>query len=87
MKLRQAQEIATAKVQPLRVNLPVRGLHFAFTQVLQTESGRPMTIQLFTASTKAVSWPMRGLTAIGAFLVLWALVAILSRLTLRAGRA
>ncbi len=87
MKLQQAQEIVTAKVQPLRVNLPVRGLHFAFTQVLQTESGRPMTIQLFTASTKAVSWPMRGLTAIGAFLMLWALVAILSRLTLRANRA
>ncbi len=87
MKLQQAQEIVTAKVQPLRVNLPVRGLHFAFTQVLQTESGRPMTIQLFTASTKAVSWPMRGLTAVGAFLMLWALVAILSRLTLRASRA
>jgi multidrug resistance efflux pump len=54
-KLQQAQEIATAKVQPLRVNLPVRGRHFAFTQVLQTESGRPMTVQLFAASTKAVS--------------------------------
>ena len=87
MKLQQAQEIVTAKVQPLRVNLPVRGLHFAFTQVLQTESGRPMTIQLFAASTKAVSWPERGLTALGAFLILWALVAILSRLTLRAGKA
>jgi hypothetical protein len=83
IKLQQAQEIVTAKVQPLRVNLPIRGQHFAFTQVLQTESGRPMTIQLFTTSTKAVSWPMRGLTAIGAFLMLWALVAIVSRLTLR----
>jgi hypothetical protein len=86
MKLQQAQEIVTTKVQPLRVNLPVRGLHFAFTQVLQTESGRPMTIQLFTASTKAISWPMRGLTATGAFLMLWALVAVLSHLTLRASR-
>ncbi len=53
-KLQQSQEIATARVQPLRVNLPVRGQHFAFTQVLQTESGRPMTIQFFAASTKAV---------------------------------
>jgi prepilin-type processing-associated H-X9-DG protein len=87
MKLQQAQEIVTAKVQPLRVNLPVRGQHFAFTQVLQTESGRPMTIQLFTASTNAISWPMRGLTVIGAFLMLWALVAIVSRLTLRTSRA
>ena len=87
MKLQQAQEIVTAKVQPLRVNLPVRGLHFAFTQVLQTESGRPMTIQLFAASAKAVSWPMRGLTVLGAFLLLWALVAILSRLTLSTRRS
>ena len=85
-KLQQAQEIVTAKVQPLRVNLPVRGLHFVFTQVLQTESGRPMTIQLYAASTKAVSWPMRGLTVTGAFLFLWGLVAILSRLTLRTNR-
>jgi len=85
-KLQQAQEIATAEVQPLRVNLPVRGRHFAFTQVLQTESGRPMTIQFFAASTKAVSWPLRGLAAIGAFLMLWALVALVSRLTLRAKR-
>ena len=83
MKLQQAQEIVTTKVQPLHVNLPVRGLHFVFTEVLQTESGRPMTIQLFAASTRTVSWPMRGLAATGAFLVLWALVAVLSRLTLR----
>ncbi len=83
-KLQEAQEIVTARVQPLRVNLPVRGQHFAFTQVLQTEGGRPMTIQLFAASTKAVSWPMRGLMAAGVFLVLWGLVAILSRLTSRA---
>jgi hypothetical protein len=86
-KLQAAQEIVTAKMQPLRVNLPVRGQHFAFTQLLQTEGGRPMTVQLFAASTKAVSWPMRGLTMVGGFLVLWALVAILSRLTLRAENA
>ncbi|HEY1490031.1 MAG TPA: hypothetical protein VGF90_03235, partial [Verrucomicrobiae bacterium] len=86
-KLEQSQEIVTAKVQPLRVNLPVRGQRFAFTQVLQTESGRPMTIQLFAASTKAVSWPMRGLTVAGAFLILWAMVAVLSRLSLRTRQA
>jgi hypothetical protein len=82
-KLQQAQEIVTARVQPLRVNLPVRGQQFAFTQVLQTESGRPMTIQLFAASTKAVSWPLRGLALAGAFLILWALIAVLSRLSMR----
>ena len=86
-KLQQAQEIVSSKVQPLRVNLPVRGLHFAFTQVLQTESGQPMTIQLFAASTKAVSWPIRGLAATGIFLILWALVAILSRMSSKCGVA
>jgi prepilin-type processing-associated H-X9-DG protein len=86
-KLEQSQEIVTAKVQPLRVNLPVRGQRFAFTQVLQTESGRPMTIQLFAASTKAVSWPMRGLALAGAFLILWAMIAVLSRLSLRTKQA
>ena len=30
-KLQQAQEIVTAKVQPLHVNLPVRGQRLAFT--------------------------------------------------------
>jgi len=85
--LQQAQEIMTAKVQPLHVNLPIRGLHFAFMQVLQTETGTPMTIQLFAASVKAVNWPMRGLAVTCAFLILWGMVAVLSRLTLRAKNA
>jgi prepilin-type processing-associated H-X9-DG protein len=85
-KLQQAQEIVTTKVQPLRVNLPLRGQHFEFTQVLQTEGGQPMTIRLFAASTKAVSWPLRGLIVTGTFLILWTMVTLLSRLTLRANR-
>jgi hypothetical protein len=85
-KLQQSQEIVTAKMQPLRVNLPVRGQHFTFTQILQTEGGQPMTIRLFAASTKAVSWPVRGLIVVGAFLILWTMVTLLSRLTLRANR-
>ncbi len=72
-----------AKVQPLRVNLPVRGTFFAFTQVLQTESAKPMTIQMLAASTKAVSWPQRGALALGAFAVLWGMVAIFTRATRR----
>ena len=82
-KLQQAQEIVAAQVQPLRVNLPVRGAHYAFTQVLQTETGKPMTIQMLAANTKAVSWPIRGLTVVGAFLMLWGFVAIVSRVTRR----
>jgi prepilin-type processing-associated H-X9-DG protein len=86
MKLQESQDISTTRVQPLHVNLPVRGQHFTFTQVLQTESGRAMTIQLFAVSTKAVSWPLRCLVATGAFFILWMMVVILSRLTLHAGR-
>ncbi|MGD0351090.1 MAG: LamG domain-containing protein [Verrucomicrobiota bacterium] len=82
-KLQQAQEIVAAQVRPLHVNLPVRGAHYAFTQVLQTEPGKAMTIQMQAANTKAVSWPKRGLTAVGAFLILWGLVAIVSHVTLR----
>ena len=74
-------------MQPLRVNLPVRGVHYAFTQVLQTEPGKPMTIQMQAASTKAVSWPKRDLIVAGAFLVLWGLVAMVSRLTVRSRSA
>ena len=86
-KLQQAQEIVTAKVQPLRVNLPVRGQHFAFTQVLQTEGGRPMTIQLLAASTKVVNWPAHLRSGLVAFLLLWSLVTLVVRLTRRPATA
>jgi hypothetical protein len=82
-KLQQAQEIVAAKVQPLRVNLPIRGTRHAFTQVLQTEIGKPMSIQLFAANTKAVSWPKRIGTGAGAFLVLWGVVVLVARITRR----
>jgi len=82
-KLQQAQEIVAAKVQPLRVNLPVRGAYFAFTQVLQTETAKPMTIKLQASSTKTVSWPKRAGAALAAFVVLWGIVASLSHVTRR----
>jgi len=83
VKLQQAQEIVTAKVQPLRVNLPVRGQRFAFTQVLQTEGGKPMTFQLSAANTRTVHWPARLGMALAAFAALWGMVAVLSRVTRR----
>ena len=82
-KLQQAQEIATARIQPLHVNLPIRGLRFAFTQVLQTETGEPMTIQLFAANAKAVHWPTRLLKLACSFLVLWGMVAVFCHYTNR----
>jgi hypothetical protein len=80
-KLQQAQEVVAAKVQPLRVNLPLRGLHYTCTQVLQTEGGKPMTINLYAVSNQLVNWPTRLLGAGVVFLFLWGLVISLSRIT------
>jgi len=78
-KLAQAQEVAAAKVQPLHVNLPLRGLRHAFTQVLQTEPNNvPMTIQLSAVNSKTGTWLKRvGMGLVG-FLVLWGLVAVMA---------
>jgi hypothetical protein len=73
-KLQQAQEIATAKVQPLRVNLPTRGLSYTFTQVLQTEINKPMTIRLLATSAKIGHRPARLGLALAGFLALWGIV-------------
>jgi hypothetical protein len=84
-KLQQSQELTAAKIQPLHINLPVRGVHYAFTQVLQTETGKPMTIELFAANSKSVNWLARGLAITGTFLLLWTFVAFASRLTQHTG--
>jgi len=77
-KLAQAQEIAVARVQPLHVNLPLRGLRYAFTQVLQTEINKPMTIELSATNTKTGHWLKRiGLGAVG-FVALWAVVSVVA---------
>ncbi|MCX6928988.1 MAG: hypothetical protein NT154_38115 [Verrucomicrobia bacterium] len=78
-KLEKAQQVAVAKVAPLRVNLPTRGVRYSFSQVLQTELRKPMTIRLLAENTKVPSWMTRiGLTALG-FGVLWVIVAMFSR--------
>jgi hypothetical protein len=82
-KLQQAQELGIAKIQPIRINLPTRGLRHAFTQVLQTETGKPMTIRLFATNDKLVSWPKRALAGIGGFLVLWLILATFTRRSVR----
>jgi type II secretory pathway pseudopilin PulG len=73
-KLQRAQEVRTAAARPLRVNLPARGLRHSFSQVLQTETGKPMRIRFTASSEKTVSWPSRiGLLTAG-FVSLWAMV-------------
>jgi type II secretory pathway pseudopilin PulG len=66
-KLAQQQQLAVARVQPLRVNLPTRGVHYAFTQILQTEVDKPLTIQFNAANTRSggllgrLAWSALGL--------------------------
>ena len=79
VKLQQAQELGVTRLQPLRVNLPTRGLRHSFAQVLQTEIRKPMTVQLTAQSNKGASWTERTALAAGGFLLLWALAAWLAR--------
>ncbi|NQU11382.1 hypothetical protein HQ590_11360 [bacterium] len=75
-KLQQAQEIAVAAVQPLRVNLPLSGVRYAFTQVLQLETGKELSVSFSAVNEKEMGWPTRiGLAALG-FVVLWVIVAL-----------
>ncbi len=74
--LQKAQAVSVTKVQPLRVNLPTRGLRHTFTQVLQTEVNKPMTIQFRASNAEQIGWARLALNAIGAFMVLWLCVAI-----------
>ena len=65
-KLEKAQQVAVAKVAPLHVNLPTRGVRYSFSQVLQTELRKPMTIRLLAENTKVPSWTTRiGLSVLG----------------------
>ena len=78
-KLEKAQQVAVAKVAPLHVNLPTRGIRYSFSQVLQTELRKPMTIRLLAENTKVPSWTIRLFLAVLGFAVLWAIVAALNR--------
>jgi len=76
--LQRAQEVTVAKVQPLRANLPTRGQRHSFSQVLQTEVGKEMTIHFAAANTKQVGWFKQTTYVVGAFLALWILVGALA---------
>jgi hypothetical protein len=77
--LQRAQELKVVRMQPLRVNLPTRGLRHVFTQVLQTEVQKPMTIQFSASNEKATSWTKRVGLALFGFLALWGIVTVTLR--------
>ena len=84
-KLEKAQQVAVAKVSPLRVNLPTRGVRHTFSQVLQTEIRKPMTVRLVAENTKDPNWFTRAALVVVAFGVLWLVIAWLSQRAARSG--
>jgi hypothetical protein len=76
-RLQKAQEVATTTVRPLRVNLPMRGLRHSFSQVLQTEVGKPMLVSFVASNAKAVNWPVRIGLAVLVFVGFWAAVNLM----------
>ncbi len=78
-KLQKAQEVIVATVQPLRVNLPLRGQRHAFTQVLQTEVNKPMTVEFTARNQKAGGWLKPIALTLAAFLALWIAAAVFAQ--------
>jgi hypothetical protein len=70
-KLQEAQELGVTRIQPLRVNLPTRGVHYGFNQVLQTEVRKAMTVHFSAANLRATNLFGRMFAIAGAFVALW----------------
>ena len=70
-KVQKMQDITGVRTVPLYVNLPQRGLHFAFSQTLQTEVRKPMTLEFHAAAAKGFGLLTAVALSIGAFLFLW----------------
>jgi hypothetical protein len=78
-KLQQAQELAVARVLPLRVALPTHGVRHAFTQALQTEIGQPLTVKFTAANARDLGWAVWLGLGLGGFALLWLASAALAR--------
>jgi hypothetical protein len=78
-KVAKAQEITVAKALPLRVNLPRRGVHLTFTQTLQTEVRKPMTLQFHAAESKGLGATATVGLALAGFGALWVSVELVRR--------
>ena len=51
-QLQKAQAVAKVHIQPLHVNLPTRGLRHSFSQVLQTDVQKPLTIEFHASNSR-----------------------------------
>jgi hypothetical protein len=69
----KSQELTATRTHTLRVNLPKRGLQHGFSQVLQTEVNKPMTVAFLARNTRSTSWTALLGMAGGGFAVIWLL--------------
>jgi hypothetical protein len=74
--LQKAQQLTVTRLQPLRANLPTRGVRHSFSQVLQTEVNKPMTVQFTAANARHVGWFARLLYLLAGFALLWIFAAV-----------
>jgi hypothetical protein len=78
-RLQRAQEIGEARIRPIHVVLPQRGIKYGFTQPLQSKPWEPMTITLQVSKTGGggvLAWVGSSLVA---FLGIWVAVALKQR--------
>ena len=78
-KVSKAQEIVATKALPLRVNLPQRGQRLTFTQTLQTEVRKPMSVQFTATATKTLELPATIALAAAGLVGMWLVVGLVHR--------
>ena len=78
-KVQAAQEVTVAKTVPLRLNLPKRGVYLAFAQVLQTEPGKPMTVDFNASNDRSTSLPIQLAAGVVGLAALWLVVKLVLR--------
>jgi hypothetical protein len=69
--VQKAQVVSLTRVEPLRVNLPTRGIRHSFTQVLQTDPGKPLTVEFHARNLRESGFFTRAFRTIAGFLGLW----------------
>lgn len=73
LALQRAQEISTARVTPLRVNVPAEGYEYHFTQTLQTEINEPLKLNFKAANLRKTNWTLAILIGLAGFILAYRL--------------
>jgi hypothetical protein len=77
------KRVTTGEVTPLNINLPRDGVFLAFSQPLQTETNKPMTISFTAENTRRTSWWIVLMWSSLGITVLFSLILAVRRFALR----